>query len=223
VDQMPRLSAPADASKQTDVGLEEAAIAAIRRATRDRHAAVEAVLDLSPPLARRRYLDALCGFELFLSLWEPRIEAALPSPWHDGFASRSKLGLLRHDLAHLGQPTVREEGARRGCGSAVAGIELPGLAAVFGSLYVLEGSALGGQVIARSARTSLGLHPDNGAAYFNGLGTHTGARWTEFRRSLEEQVGTEPLARRQACTAACQTFDALIVTFTSVCRDHAAA
>ena len=206
-----------------DVAHEALAIASIRRATAYRHTALEAVLQLTPSLGYRRYLDALRGFELFLSVWEPRIDAALPSGLRHWFASRSRRGLLERDLDRLDNGRMTPDDVKRGCEQAVSEIELSSLAATFGSLYVLEGSALGGQVIARIARATLGLDPDNGAAYFNGIDRHPAASWTAFQGLLEDHVGIEPAARRQACEAARQTFDALITTFTSLCRDHAAA
>lgn len=210
---------PSVLSSPMGVAVGELAIAPIRLATRHRHTALEAVLELVAPLSRSRYVDALRGFDLFLSLWEPRMNAALPLPQRPWFAARSRRDLLRRDLAHLDDVRDVQEQTRSICEHAVAKIDLASAAGTFGSLYVLEGSALGGKVIARAARATLGLGRANGAAYFNGLDDHSAARWTSFQSLLEEQVGTEPLARQHACMAACQTFDALIVTFTSLCRD----
>jgi len=206
-----------------DVARDALAIASIRRATAQRHAALEAVLQLTPPLSPRRYLDALRGFELFLSPWEAWIDVALPPDLRHWFAARSRRALLRRDLDQLDSGRITQDEVRRTCEQAVFEIELPSVAAAFGSVYVMEGSALGGQVIAKIARETLGLHADNGAAYFNGIDRHTAARWIAFQGLLEDQVGTEPTARRQACDAARQTFDALIATFTPLCRDHAVA
>ena len=197
------------------------AIASVRRATADRHTGLEALLQLTPSLSYRRYLNALRGFELFLASWEPRIDTALPADLRRWFSSRSRLGALRRDLGQLDGACIAQIDARRDCARAVSGIDLASIAATFGSLYVLEGSALGGQVIARMARATLGLDANNGLAYFTGTDRHTAAAWTAFQRLFEEQVGTEPAARLQACAAARQTFDALIVTFTSLSRDSA--
>ena len=48
-----------------DVGLDESVIVSLSRATRVRHNVLESVLQLAHPLSRRRYLDALTGFQLF--------------------------------------------------------------------------------------------------------------------------------------------------------------
>ena len=203
--------------------MNELVITSLRRATRDRHVALEAILRLDLPFSSRRYLSVLQGFELFLSAWEPRIGAALDLSLRHWFASRTRRRLLQQDLARLYGGQDEQEPASLLCIRAVSQIDVAGAAAAFGSMYVLEGSALGGQVIARAAQATLGLGPDNGAAYFNGHGRHTAARWAEFRVLLEEQVGPAPEAWQQACEAACQTFDALIATFTCLFRDDAVA
>lgn len=202
---------------------DELAIAAIRRATQSRHAALEAVVQLVPPLSRARYVLALRAFELFLSTWEPRIDAVLPLPLRRWFASRSRRDLLERDLCQLNGGRVVDEQVRRVYEQAVREIELVSASATIGSIYVLVGSALGGQVIARTASATLGLGADNGAAYFNGHEGQTSARWRAFQVLLEEQVGIEPTARKQACDAARQTFDALIATFNALHDDHAVA
>ena len=198
-----------------DVTLDELAITSMRGATRDRHIALESALALFPVLSHARYLRALRGFELFLSAWEPRIEAALPTALRDDFASRSRLGLLRKDLALLDADRVMPGDLGKACSQAVAAIDLTSAAATFGAMYVLEGSALGGRIVAAAASASLGLDVDNGAAYFHGLDRHTAARWASFRALLEEHVGSEPLSRAQACASACQTFDALTCVFST--------
>ena len=205
------------------VSSDEPVITSLRRATRDRHTALEGILQLDSLLSLRSYLDALRGFQLFLSMWEPKIEASLDLPLRHWFAARSRRCLLRQDLSQLQDGRDEHQYVRLVCKQAVAQIDVAGAAATFGSMYVIEGSALGGQVIARAARTTLGLGPENGAAYFNGRGRHTAARWAEFRLLLEEQVGPETAACQHACDAACQTFDALIATFACLRRDATVA
>jgi heme oxygenase len=54
----------------------------------------------------------------------------------------------------------------------------------FGCLYVLEGSALGGRVIAKRVKQTLGLGPATGGAYFHGLGRQTASHWSDFLTAL---------------------------------------
>ncbi len=196
-----------------DVAVDEAVILSLRHATQLHHRALEDLLELAAPLSRSRYVETLKGFERFLFVWEPCITTVLPARLCEWFAGRSRYRLLRQDIHMLDvEPRNRPE-AELVSARAVRGIGLGSLAATFGSMYVLEGSALGGQVIARQVRDTLDLGPVTGAAYFNGFGQETAARWGDFRGRLEAEVGVEPRARQEACHAATQTFDALIATF----------
>lgn len=198
-----------------DPGSDERVIVSLRHATSVRHGALEAVLELAQPLSRRRYLEALKGFQLFLSTWEPRVSSALPASLREWFATRSRYGLLLQDLAHLDERPIGEAHIKDVCASAEGQIGLASTAALFGSMYVLEGAALGGRVISRIAHDALGFGPTNGAAYFNGQ-SDTAARWHGFCALLADRVGSALSARQEACAAAQQTFDALICTFKTV-------
>lgn len=196
-----------------NLALDALAIGALRRATAARHQHLESFLRLGDPLQLGGYIDALRGFEIFLSSWEPRLRVATPARLHAWLASRSRYGFACQDLTHFNagpRPGLSDFAA---CASLVDDIALNSTAAAFGSLYVLEGSALGGQVIAKSAARALGLAAHNGAAYFNGFRSQTAARWREFQQLLETEVGTSHEARSEACSAAQQTFDALIGVF----------
>jgi heme oxygenase len=65
------------------------------------------------------------------------------------------------------------------------GFELPTSGHGFGCLYVLEGSALGGRVISKQVKQTLGLGPATGGAYFHGLGRQTARHWSEFLTTLK--------------------------------------
>lgn len=204
-----------------DASLGESVVASLRRATIVHHGRLESFLKLDPPLELSGYIEALRGFELFLSNWEPRVHARLPSRLHAWSTSRSRYEFVVRDLAQLGGESARGPDVSAECILLIENIRLSGIAAVFGSIYVLEGSALGGQVIARRAKEAFGLSARNGAAYFNGFHAETASRWRQFRQLLELEVGTASDARDDACTAARQTFDALLGTFTSMRHDPA--
>lgn len=158
------------------------------------------------PLAR--YAAILLGFQRFLEAWEQELRGALPARLHGWLAARGRLGFVAQDLAFLARhlPHLPEPSVPR-C------LPEPGVAAAFGSLYVIEGSALGGQVITPRLRRDLGLEPGRGASYFHGFGERTGGMWREFRGLAAQEIGADPARQRQACRAAAQTFDALIATF----------
>lgn len=188
-------------------------LAALREATAAAHDAIDRQLQLGADLALDRYVRILQGFEGFLSAWEPAVAAALPPGERAWFAGRSRLAFVRQDLAALapGGPP----------GPAPDLPALPNRSAAFGAMYVLEGSALGGQVIARRVAERFGFDGQRGAAYFLGFGDRTGALWREFRERLEAEV--DPAHRGDACAAAVGTFNALRQHFEAVLNDETVA
>lgn len=171
---------------------------ALRAATREHHDRIDRLMDLRRMREPGHYARVLQVFDAFLHAWEPAVAAALPPSRRAWLQARSRRAFLQQDLTALG------------IGPAALSIDiapLPDAAAAWGSLYVIEGSALGGQVITRSLAQA-GLHPHDGAAYFHGWGDATAAMWREFRALLDAELAT-PRALDQACTAACATFDTL--------------
>jgi heme oxygenase len=167
----------------------------LREETRPAHHRLEAELDLlSDGLTLERYGAVLTRFHWFLRAWEPAVARLLAD---DGFFEpRRKLGLLEQDLESLQLQPL--EGPCH---------DLPMLgtrAEALGSLYVLEGSTLGGQVIARHARRVLPLPAGQGTAFFESYGPAVGARWVAFRQMLAES--STSLTDGSAVTAARQTF-----------------
>jgi heme oxygenase len=51
-------------------------------------------------------------------------------------------------------------------------------------MYVIEGSTLGGAVIAREVERRLGLTAETGCAYFRSYGRDTARMWTSFGAAL---------------------------------------
>lgn len=58
------------------------------------------------------------------------------------------------------------------------------LSHAFGCLYVLEGSTLGGRIISKVLKETIGIDSTNGGKYFNGYGENTGTRWKFFCEAL---------------------------------------
>jgi heme oxygenase (biliverdin-IX-beta and delta-forming) len=175
-------------------------VSMLRAATAAAHAAIEELVGLGHDFDIAHYRRVLRGFDAFLHAWEPLVARSLPPPLAQWFEPRRRSGAVRRDLLALGiavPPPARLQ------------LVLPGTAAALGSLYVLEGSALGAQVIAPRLQRLLGLDARNGAAYFAGWGAATGARWREFRERLEATVGPDDRDRAQAAGGAIATFDAL--------------
>jgi heme oxygenase len=150
----------------------------------------------------------LRGFEVFLREWEPHLRAALPRALASRFDETRRLHLVRRDLDALDELRLQGDALR-----ISARLPLPDVPAAFGSWYVLAGSALGGQVIARQVGASLGLTPDSGAAYFHGWGADTARRWRDFLALLAHGVPDSEAARAAASQSARITFELLTDTF----------
>jgi heme oxygenase len=80
---------------------------------------------------------------------------------------------------------------------------------------VLEGSTLGGQLIAAHVRTTLGLEPRFHGSY----GRDTARQWKEFRAYLDRAIDPPDLA--QAIAAANTTFATLRLHLTERALDRA--
>lgn len=61
----------------------------------------------------------------------------------------------------------------------------------FGALYVIEGSTLGGSIIARIMRKQLNMQSNNGFEFFDGYGDKTQDMWNSFKSTLVKQTQTE--------------------------------
>lgn len=187
------------------------ALTALRSATRAEHERVDRLIDVQRLREPAHYARVLQVLDAFLAAWEPAAAAALPPPRRSWLQARSRRGFLRHDLAHLGI-------------ASTAPARLPhiaGSAAAWGTIYVMEGSALGGQFISRSLHEA-GLHQGGGASYFRGWGAATGDMWREVRALLATELDS-PVATAQACEAARQTFQALSTLLESKLHERTSA
>jgi heme oxygenase len=65
--------------------------------------------------------------------------------------------------------------------------ELPPIsshAEALGAMYVMEGSTMGGKIIARMIEGQAGINGPSGFSFFNGYGEETGKMWEEFKLFL---------------------------------------
>lgn len=162
--------------------------AALRARTAPAHEAVDGAFgrfDLTEPGSYRRFLLAHAAVL-------PPLEAALAPdaaglpPW------RSRLDALRSDLAALGAAMPEP--------AAPAGMPA-GDAALWGLLYVLEGSRLGGKMMARQVPPPL-------PSAFLGAG-HLKGEWRGFLEALDTRAAAEdPAWLDQAVAGALFGFDA---------------
>jgi heme oxygenase len=164
----------------------------LRAETRDDHDRLEDGLGLTDPdLNLARYRAVLARFFGFWAGWEPRVSAELSD---EAFLlPRRRLHLLRDDLRALGiEPgtlPICPAPALRGHGEAM------------GSLYVMEGSTLGGRVILQGLE-GIGLPAAGGRSYFAGYGEATGAMWRGFLERLEAEPDAAGVLRGAKATFA---------------------
>ena len=189
----------------------ENALAELRLTTRAEHDRIERILRLTEPMPLERYAAILSGFDAFLRVWEPRIHAALPERLQGWFRARRRGGFASADVEWLRDVAEIEPAAMSV--PLAATLPLDDLASVLGSLYVIEGSALGGRVIAPQLKRTLGLAQGAGASYFHGFGGESAAMWSNFRVLAALEIGESSRDTVAACQSARRTFAALIDLF----------
>ena len=171
------------------------------------HERLEQALDLMrDDLQRDEYIALLERFYGYVAPWEDAAAACMPASLVRFFDTRRKTPLLAADLAAL-------TGERTPVGSvpqADSRYDLPHLhniGDVFGSMYVMEGSTLGGRFIAPHVAQCLELEPGLGNAYFDGYGARTGSMWNAFRETAAASV--PETQHDDAVKAAVATFESL--------------
>jgi heme oxygenase len=161
----------------------------LKHETAAAHRAIEHTVDLPSRLRSageyRRLLERFWGFYAPI---EAQLAARPEWAQYDlDIHRRLKASALVCDLRALGLSASAIDRLPR-CPSLPP---LGSFAHALGCLYVLEGATLGGQIIAREARRTLGLTPDHGCAFFSSYGEHVGAMWGEFRVLLVEMAAHE--------------------------------
>jgi heme oxygenase len=167
----------------------------LREETRPAHDRIERDLEsLRAHTCIAHYRLLVARFFGFYADWEPAIAATLADEHF--FAPRRKLHLLERDLAFLGYDMDAVRALPR-CRNLPP---LTSMAETLGSLYVLEGSTLGGQVIARRLERSLGFSDGRGYAFFRSYGREVGAMW----RAFGERLLAQPADAGEACVRSAQ-------------------
>jgi heme oxygenase len=174
----------------------------LRRITAPQHQALETAFDGRDSLGSvPAYVKLLMRFFGIHSSLEVQLDTVqgLSSALPD-FAERRKSSALAADLASFGVSTD---------GAAIC-TDLPQLKTVpqaLGCLYVLEGSTLGGQFMAREVRERLNLDPQVGSEFFSSYGSRVGSMWKTFGQHLESFASANPTCREEILTTAQATFD----------------
>jgi heme oxygenase len=160
----------------------------LRTETRAEHESTESVMPLmQADLSRPQYVNVLQRLYPVVKSWEQFAQAHTPADLVDTVQGRQRAGLIAQDLEMLGA-------AKAGDAALFPAEAIPGLrqeeagyrASFLGAMYVMEGSTLGGQYIARHLEEVLGLTAGEGNAYFRGYGERTGEMWRAFKAVLAE-------------------------------------
>lgn len=153
----------------------------LRSATEADHKAVEDCMPLmSPDLSRATYLAVLERLYGIVLAWDALAESNLTGPLQSLARQRQRHVLLEHDIRCLG---ASPDASRKP--------ELPsfqGLPEILGAMYVMEGSRLGGQLIARHVEATLGDDLSHASSFFKGFADETGARWKEFLHAMQSNI-----------------------------------
>jgi heme oxygenase (biliverdin-IX-beta and delta-forming) len=126
------------------------------------------------------YFGLCCPLEIEIKRSIRQIEFWLPD-----VQSRLRTSSLRRDLQILGND----------CPETLPLAPIPPLGSLseqLGCLYVLEGSTLGGQIIAREIHCRLHFTPDRGCSYLASYGVELGNMWMRFRAAIEAYAIAHP-------------------------------
>jgi heme oxygenase len=156
-------------------------LARLRLETAVDHVAVEAGMPLMvEDLDRDDYVRCLQQLHGIVTAWEEWSAATSPEWMHSLLENRQRRGLLERDLAWFGVAPFDE--------ARPAMPETQDAASLLGAMYVMEGSSLGGRLIARHVERVLALSAGVGDAYFCGHNQQTGTMWKEFCGVLQARV-----------------------------------
>ena len=173
----------------------------LKQETASAHAQLEEKLQLlRPEMALPDYRLLLESFFGFYVPWEQRAATTLTRALPEFLLQRSKVPLLERDLRFLGSDLLSIPAMR----ALPATDSLP---AILGSLYVLEGATLGGQILARHFSAKFGLSRDRGCSFFFSYGPDVGRRWQSFCQLLTAH--SSPTSDPAIVQSALRTFSCL--------------
>ena len=188
----------------------------LRAETRVVHQRLESELGLlDGALTAARYRDVLARFHGFYAVLEPRLDR-----WHRDLAvidwpARRKLPSLTADLISVGLSS-QQVAALPACPSVP---RVEDVAQGLGTLYVVEGATLGGQLLVRELSPVV---PADSLAFFASYGPEVGRRWRHWRRVTDEWVGDDQARGDAVVAQATETFEALRDWLAPLRRERAA-
>ena len=162
----------------------------VKKETAFLHQEVEQIL-LPKLQAIRSFEDyalILRMFYGFYQLLEEKIQSFIPTNLLPDISQRRTSSLIVKDITCLGlTPSFTY------CNAIP---QIHSTAEAFGAMYVLEGSTLGGKMIAKMlAKSDEPAIPPEALHFFSGYQNLTGKMWTTFVDALNQQTETEVIVR----------------------------
>lgn len=172
----------------------------LRQETAALHKSVESRVDLlSSALGPQRYIRILQAFHAFFVPCGVALEKNCPDAYANLRGIQQRTDRLRADLSALDAAPDADLDARCSIPAVTdAGHWL-------GALYVIEGSALGGQIISRHLEKHFGWKEGRGYSFFRGYAAQTGERWKQVCAALDSSEAPY----NQICEGAHQSFNHL--------------
>jgi heme oxygenase (biliverdin-IX-beta and delta-forming) len=186
----------------------------LKEATGIAHRGLEARLPLlDKGLTVTQYRLLLRSFYGFYVPLESAMEACPIPALRADLACRRKSWWLLNDLLSLGE-------SHQAIGILPLCHEIPPItcqADLLGALYVVEGATLGGQIILKSLRRSLGRQADQQVRFFTSYGAQVPQMWAAFLRIIEAGAYDE-VQEQMIMQSACRTFTAF-EQWLAMCED----
>jgi heme oxygenase len=182
----------------------------LKEETRAQHEGLETVVDVMNKMFTLEDYKTLLGkFYRFYAAVEPKLPIGELKEAGFDYEPRLKLPSLEADLKYLG---VLEE--VKATGDFEQCPDTSSVSKAFGSMYVIEGSTLGGQVITRHLKEHLDLTPEAGGAFFNSYGPMVGPMWKEFGAAITAYSEANSGEDETIVQSARDTFDSFNAAFT---------
>jgi heme oxygenase (biliverdin-IX-beta and delta-forming) len=156
---------------------------------------------LSATVTRDTYRSLLVDSYGFYRPLETQLEQIDWASLKFNYEARRKLPAMQADLRFLGMNTVDLLDIPLCCDSP----SITTLGQALGTLYVLEGATLGGQIISRHLKANLGLDAEHGSSFFCSYGESVSPMWREYML-LATRYAESAHAEDEMIVAAIATF-----------------
>jgi heme oxygenase len=156
-----------------------------------------------PDYSMLSYQQVLLGYFYLYRVLEKAISDAIARDALDfDYQARLKLPWLNTDLKFF---NIEPLSVGHFWSHGMKPFVIRNAAELVGVLYAIEGSTLGGQVIARQVAKNFGLTSANGGRFFSGYGTQTAERWNAFEIFMQRSC-LDADSQYQASGTAVTTF-----------------